>query len=99
MRCRRPLIFESSQTRRNRHPSPKATNIKSLGGASEAQRDDGLLLNVELIETENVLWAEQYDRKSSDLISLQNEIARDVSAKLRSCLSGDARWSLGRTWN
>jgi tetratricopeptide (TPR) repeat protein len=35
-----------------------------------------------------VIWSEQYNRGQSDLVTLQSEIARDVSRKLKSKLSG-----------
>lgn len=55
-----------------------------------AQRGDQLTLNLELIDarTENILWGNRYERKSSELVALQSEIARDVSNKLKSKLSG-----------
>ena len=34
------------------------------------------------------MWSQQYNRKQSDLVTLQTEIARDVSSKLKSKLSG-----------
>jgi tetratricopeptide (TPR) repeat protein len=40
------------------------------------------------VQTENVIWSEQYNRKQADLVSLQSDIARDVSGKLRTKLSG-----------
>jgi eukaryotic-like serine/threonine-protein kinase len=51
---------------------------------------DQLLLSLELVDakTENVIWSEQYARKQADLVSLQSEVARDVSNKLRTKLSG-----------
>ena len=54
------------------------------------QRGDTLSLAIELIDarTENVIWSDQYDRKATDIVSLQNEIARDVAEKLRAKLSG-----------
>ena len=54
------------------------------------QRGDAVTLNLELIEaaTGNQLWGEQYNRKLSDLTTLQSEIARDVSAKLHTKLTG-----------
>ncbi|HEX3100310.1 MAG TPA: tetratricopeptide repeat protein [Pyrinomonadaceae bacterium] len=54
------------------------------------QRGDQLTLSVELIDaqTENVIWGNKYDKKGSDLVSLQSEVARDVSGKLKSKLSG-----------
>ncbi len=54
------------------------------------QRNDVLTLSLELVDarTENVVWSEQYNRRQTDLISLQSEIARDVSQKLQLRLSG-----------
>ncbi len=53
------------------------------------QRGERLTLSLELIDgqTENVIWADNYDRSQKDLVTLQNEIALDVSSKLRSKLS------------
>ncbi len=53
------------------------------------QRGNSLTLFVELIDaaTENVLWKADYNRSMTDLVSLQNEIAQDVSQKLRSRLT------------
>jgi len=53
-------------------------------------RGDDLKLSLELVntQTQDVIWTEQYDRKQSDLVSLQSEIAKDVSTKLKSKLSG-----------
>src|SRR5207302_2809401 len=36
----------------------------------------------------SVIWTEQYQRKQSDLVSLQSEIAKDVSTELKAKLSG-----------
>jgi serine/threonine-protein kinase len=65
-------------------------NVQTVLTGRVAQRGDQLTLNLELIDaqTENVLWGNRYDRKSSDLVSLQSEIARDVSSKLKAKLSG-----------
>ncbi|MDQ3751028.1 MAG: protein kinase, partial [Acidobacteriota bacterium] len=54
------------------------------------QRAEQLILSLELVDvrTENIIWSEQYNRKQTDLVSLQSEIARDVSNKLRAKLSG-----------
>jgi len=54
------------------------------------QRGDQLTLSLELIDarSENIICAEQYNRKQTDLVTLQSEIARDVSRKLQTRLSG-----------
>ena len=55
-----------------------------------AQHGDQLTLSLELVDaaTENAIWSQQYNRKQTELVSLQSEIARDVSSKLKSKLSG-----------
>ena len=65
-------------------------NVQAILTGRVVQRGDQLTLNLELIDaqTENVLWGNRYERKSSELITLQSEIARDVSNKLKSKLSG-----------
>jgi tetratricopeptide (TPR) repeat protein len=54
------------------------------------QRGQDLTLYVELIDalTENVLWKDNYARSMSNLVSLQSDIAKDVSNKLKTKLSG-----------
>ena len=68
----------------------KELNVQAVLNGRVMQRGDQLTLSLELVnaETENVIWSEQYNRKQSDLVALQSEIARDVSSKLKSKLSG-----------
>jgi tetratricopeptide (TPR) repeat protein len=65
-------------------------NVQAILTGRVVQRGDQMTLNLELIDaqTENILWGNKYERKSSDLVNLQSEIARDVSSKLKSKLSG-----------
>ena len=65
-----------------------------------AQRGDQLTLSLELVDTrtENAIWSEQYNRKQADLVSLQSEIARDVSSKLRVKLSGSDERKLAKSY-
>src|SRR5262245_39465768 len=69
-------------------------NVRAILNGRVLQRGDVLILSLELADarTENVIWSEQYNRKQTDLVTMQNEIARDVSYKLQVKLSGaDAR--------
>jgi len=54
------------------------------------QHGDDVALYLSLVDarTGNQIWGEQYNRKLIDIVSLQNEIARDVSQELRARLSG-----------
>ncbi|MGD9588528.1 MAG: tetratricopeptide repeat protein [Pyrinomonadaceae bacterium] len=49
------------------------------------QRGDDLKISLELVDTKTLaaIWSETYDRKMSDLVTLQSEIARNVSDNLR----------------
>ncbi|HYE13789.1 MAG TPA: protein kinase, partial [Pyrinomonadaceae bacterium] len=57
-----------------------------------AQRGDDLVVTAELIDARDntQLWGERYNRKLSDLVSVQEEIAREIAAHLRSRLQGAA---------
>jgi adenylate cyclase len=59
-------------------------NVQAVLLGRFVQRGDELKLSLELVntETQDVLWAVEYDRWQSDLGSLQSEIAKDGSTKL-----------------
>ena len=77
----------------------KATDLKAIAnelGVSAvmtgriAQRGDNLTISVELVDVRNnkVLWGEQYERKMSDLLATQREIAAAIAQKLQLKLGG-----------
>ena len=78
----------------------KDLNVQAILNGRVVQRGDRLDLNLELIDaqTENVIWSDRYDRKQADLVSLQTEIARDVSSKLKTKLSGADQQKLAKTY-
>ena len=87
----------------------KATDTKTIGKELDAQTilngrviqlGDQLMVSLELIDsqTENVIWADKYDRKQNDLVTMQSEIARDVLSKLRTRLSGADEQKLVKTY-
>src|SRR5882672_10148283 len=78
----------------------KESGVQAVLNGRVIQRGDQLSLNLELIDaqTENVIWTDRYDRKSSDLVSLQNEIARDVSGKLKIKLTSAEELKLAKNY-
>ncbi|MGI8835709.1 MAG: protein kinase domain-containing protein [Pyrinomonadaceae bacterium] len=77
----------------------KAIDVKTIAGelgvsavmtGRIAQRGDNLTISVELVDVRNnkLLWGEQYDRKMSDLLATQREIASAIAGKLQVKLSG-----------
>ncbi|HYX27088.1 MAG TPA: tetratricopeptide repeat protein [Pyrinomonadaceae bacterium] len=75
-------------------------NVQAILNGRIAQHGDQLTLTLELVDakTENVIWSDQYSRKQADLVSLQSEIARDVSTKLRTKLSGVEEQRVAKTY-
>jgi TolB-like protein len=68
----------------------KELSVQAVLNGRAMQRGDNLTLSLELVDarTGNLIWGEQYNRKMTELVSLQSEIARDVSSKLRAKLTG-----------
>jgi len=86
----RSSVFRYKGKDTNPQTIGKELNVQAILNGRVSQRGDQLTLSLELIDaqTENVIWSEQYNRKQTDLVSLQSEIARDVASKLKSRLSG-----------
>ncbi len=74
--------------------------VQAILNGRVVQRGENLLLSLELVDaqTGNQIWGEQYNRKLTDLVSLQTEIARDVSNKLRVRLSGADEQRLAKNY-
>ncbi len=62
------------------------------------QTGDELLISVNLEDVENSrqLWGEQYNRKLSNLVSVQQEIAGDIYGRLRPRLAGEEKKLLAK---
>jgi eukaryotic-like serine/threonine-protein kinase len=54
------------------------------------QRGDSMVISAELVDVRDnkQLWGEQYERKMADMLSVQREIARQMTSNLRPTLSG-----------
>ena len=63
-------------------------------------RGDNLNVQTELVDvaTGSQLWGKQYDRKLSDLLALQEQIANEISEKLLLRLSGDEQKRLTKRY-
>lgn len=63
----------------------KDLNVRSILMGRIIQRGDSLNVQTELVDTEKVsqLWGAQYNRKLADIQTVQEEIATEISDKLR----------------
>ena len=75
-------------------------SVQAILNGRVVQRGDDLTLYLSLVDarTGNQLWGAQYNRKLTDLVALQNEMARDVSQKLRARLSGADEQKLAKNY-
>ncbi|HKP69686.1 MAG TPA: tetratricopeptide repeat protein, partial [Pyrinomonadaceae bacterium] len=77
----------------------KELNVEAILNGRVAQRGDQVTLSLELVDVQKdrVIWTEQYQRRQSDLVSLQGEIAKDVSKNIKAKLSGVEEASVTKT--
>jgi len=70
--------------------------VRSVLTGSVRQAGDNLAIQVDLVDaaTGSELWGHEYERKASDLLSVKQAIAREVSDTLRLRLSGDEQKQL-----
>ena len=64
------------------------------------QRGDGLSISAELIDVRNNrhLWGEQYNRKLTDILAVQEDISTEISEKLRFKLTGEEKKRLTKRY-
>jgi TolB-like protein/Tfp pilus assembly protein PilF len=96
----RSTVFRYKGKEMNPQMIGRELNVQAILNGRVVQRGDRLTLSLELIDaqTENVIWSDKYERNQTDLVSLQNEIARDVSSKLKLKLSGADQQKLAKTY-
>jgi TolB-like protein/DNA-binding winged helix-turn-helix (wHTH) protein len=78
----------------------RALGVGAVLAGKLVQQGDQLRIQTELIDVRNVarLWGTQYDRKLSDILLVQEEIAQEVSEKLRLRLSGEEKKRLAKSY-
>jgi len=89
---------------KGKEPDPQSVGkdlgVQAILSGSVVSRGSDLSLFVELVDVSSVkvIWSQHYDRKQSDIVSLQNEIARDVSNRLKSGLSAEEEKKVTQTF-
>jgi serine/threonine protein kinase/tetratricopeptide (TPR) repeat protein len=73
-------------------------NVRTVLTGRVVQRGDSLVIGTELVDVANGwrLWGEQYNRKLADLVAVQDEIANEISGKLRLSLTGEEKKRLSK---
>jgi TolB-like protein/Tfp pilus assembly protein PilF len=76
----------------------KELKVQTLLTGRVRQHGDSLTVGVELINAQDnsQMWGQQYNRKLADVFAVQEEIAKEVSEKLRLKLTGTERQQLAK---
>jgi serine/threonine-protein kinase len=76
----------------------KELKVQTLLTGRVRQRGDSLTIAVELINAQDnsQLWGQQYSRRLADVFAVQEEIAKEVSDKLRLKLTGTEKEQLAK---
>jgi len=74
----------------------KDLGVRAILTGRILQRGDNLTVSAALIDVRDnkQLWGEQYNRKVSDALAVQQEISREISERLRTKLSGEEQKQL-----
>ena len=74
----------------------RALNVSAILTGQVLQWGQSLIIKAELVDVADgsQLWGEQYDRKPGDILAIQREISREITAKLRLKLSGEQKQRL-----
>ncbi len=94
----RSTIFQYKGRKTDPQNIGRDLNVGAVLTGRILQRGDGLLVTVELVDVANGwrLWGKQYDRKAQDILSVQDEIAQEISERLRLALSGQDKKRLAK---
>jgi serine/threonine protein kinase/TolB-like protein/Tfp pilus assembly protein PilF len=76
----------------------KELGVRAVVVGRVLQRGDSLTISAELVDArENKqLWGQQYNRKLADIFAVQEDIAKEISEKLRLKLTGAEKQQLAR---
>jgi serine/threonine protein kinase/tetratricopeptide (TPR) repeat protein len=68
-------------------------NVRAVVSGKLLQRGDTLSVQADLVDVANgaQIWGNRYERRLADILSIQEDIAKDVSEKLRPRLTGQEK--------
>lgn len=75
-------------------------NVDGVVTGRVLQQGDALIIRAELMNVSDgtQLWGEEYDRKFTDILDVQKEIAKDISEKLSLKLTGEDKTQLAKAY-
>jgi TolB-like protein/class 3 adenylate cyclase/Tfp pilus assembly protein PilF len=85
----RSSVMRYRENNRNLPQIARELSVANVLEGSVRRAGDEIRVTAQLIDarTDTHLWAEHYDRKTSDLFAIQSEVAENIATKLRAALS------------
>jgi TolB-like protein/DNA-binding winged helix-turn-helix (wHTH) protein/tetratricopeptide (TPR) repeat protein len=95
----RTSAMQYKETHKSVPEIARELNVGALVEGSFQRSGDQVRIRVNLIRgtTDQHLWADEYDRKVSDVFGLENDIARDIAEHIQLQVSGKPHQDLART--
>jgi serine/threonine-protein kinase len=94
----RSAVFHYKGSSDNPRTIGEELGVGALVTGRVTQRAGSLSVGAELTDVANFaqIWGEQYNRQTTDLLAIQEEIARDIAGGLRLRLTGEEEIALAR---
>lgn len=94
----RSLVFSYKGKEMNPRKVGQDLHVRAILTGRVVQRGDSLNVQTELVDVGEVsqLWGQQYDRKFTEILAVQEDISRQVSEKLRLRPTGEQQKRLSR---
>ena len=100
----RMIARTSAERYKGRETNPQTVarelGVEAILTGRIMRRGDQLAVSVELLDARDNrhLWGEQYNRRPSDILAVQQEIAREITERLRVRLTGEERQRVTRNY-
>jgi serine/threonine protein kinase/Flp pilus assembly protein TadD len=100
----RMIARTSAQLYKGRETDPQTVarelGVQAVLTGRVVRRGDSLSISAELVDARDNshIWGEQYNRRLSDVLVVQQEIAREIAEKLRVRLTGEERRRVTRNY-
>ena len=94
----RSSVIRYKGTQKDPQTVARELGVRAVFTATIRMSGDNLLISAELIDAKEnrLLWGQQYNHRLSDALTVQQEISRNISEKLRLNLSGTEERLLAR---
>lgn len=85
----RTSVEKYRDTDKNISEIAEELNVNYLIEGSGQRADNQVLLNIQLIDASNdtPIWAEQYNHKTEDIFSIQNEVAKKITEAIKATVT------------